>query len=258
MELFIQSIKDLFTAKMLKYSLVPLIVTLIVSYIAFGFVASIGIEHLQATLESSTTTTQNGVPHTRSDAINIDTNQTSGIVHFIASYLVGSWVFNFFIYAIGSFFVLYASIFVAVIIIGFLTPYILKEPQNLHYQDVAMIGFGSVAESIFLTVKWAFFMLGMFLLFFPLYFIPVINMIALNFPLYYFFHKMINYDIASNILIKEEFSVIKSKYANELRLKSLLLYLLSLIPSFILFASVLFVIYLGHTYFEKAKELRRG
>jgi hypothetical protein len=258
MELFIQSIKDLFTSKMLKYSLVPLIATLIVSYIAFGIVASMGIEHLQATIQSSTTTIQNGVPHTQSDVINIDTNQTSGIAHFIATYLLGSWIFSFFVYVIGGFFVLYASIFVAVIIIGFLTPFILKELQRLHYKGVVMIGFGNMAESILFAIKWAFFMLGMFLLFLPLYFIPIVNMIALNFPLYYFFHKMINYDIASNILTKEEFAIIKSRYANELRLKSLLLYILSLIPSLILFASVLFVIYLGHTYFRKAKELRRS
>ena len=126
----------------------------------------------------------------------------------------------------------------------------------MHYQDVEMIGFGNPIESLFLTLKWLFIMMLLFFLFVPLYFIPVINVVALNFPLYYFFHKIMNYDVASTIATREEFTVITTLYKSELRLKTLLMYLLSLIPFVILFATVFYVIYLGHTYFLKVKELR--
>ena len=256
MELFIQSLKDLFTPKMLKFSLVPLIVIAIVMYIAFLMLVGVGIDQLQAHLETTQTVVQNGVPHTQTQIVDADLNTSSAIGNFIATYIVGSWLFSFFVYAIGTFFVLYASIFMAVVIIGFLTPYILKELQFMHYQDVKMIGFGNAIESLFLILKWLFVMLLLFFLLVPLYFIPVINVIALNFPLYYFFHKMMNYDVGSTIATREEFAFITRLYAGELRLKTLLLYLLSLVPFVILFATVFYVIYLGHTYFLKVREIR--
>ena len=126
----------------------------------------------------------------------------------------------------------------------------------MHYRDVEMIGFGNPIESLFMTLKWIFVMLLLFVLFVPLYFIPVVNVIALNFPLYYFFHKMMNYDVGSTIATREEFVFITTFYKSELRLKTLLLYLLSLVPFVILFATVFYVIYLGHTYFLKVREIR--
>ena len=256
MELIIQSFKDLFTPKMLKFSLVPLVVIAIVMYIAFLILVGAGIDQLQAHLETTRTVVQNGVPHTQTEVVEADLNTTSAIGNFIATYVIGSWLFSFFVYAIGTFFVLYASIFMAVIVIGFLTPYILKELHFMHYEDVEMIGFGNPVESLFLTFKWLVVMLLLFFLFVPFYFIPVVNVIALNFPLYYFFHKMMHYDVGSTIATREEFAVISTLYKGELRLKSLLLYLLSLVPFVILFATVFYVIYLGHTYFLKVKEMR--
>ena len=256
MELFFQSIKDLFSPKMLKFSLVPLVVIAVVMYVAFLILVGAGIDQLQAHMETTQTVVQNGVPHTQTQVVDADLNTTSAIGNFIATYVVGSWLFSFFVYAIGTFFVLYASIFMAVVIIGFLTPYILKELQSMHYRDVEMIGFGNPLESLFLTLKWLFVMLLLFFLFVPFYFIPVVNVIALNFPLYYFFHKMMNYDVGSTIATREEFAVITTLYKSELRLKTLLMYLLSLIPFVILFATVFYVIYLGHTYFLKVKEIR--
>ncbi|SFV50740.1 Probable integral membrane protein Cj1452 [hydrothermal vent metagenome] len=256
MQLFIQSLKDLFTPKMLKFSLVPLLVIAVVMYVAFLMAVGAGIDQFQAHMETTQTVVQNGVPHTQTQVVDADLNTTSAIGNFIATYIVGSWLFSFFVYAIGTFFVLYASIFMAVIVIGFLTPYILKELQQMHYQDVEFIGFGNMVESLLLTLKWLFVMLLLFFLFVPLYFIPVVNVIALNFPLYYFFHKMMNYDVGSTIATREEYAIITQLYSGELRIKTLVLYLLSLVPFVILFATVFYVIYLGHTYFIKVRELR--
>ncbi|MBD3825058.1 MAG: EI24 domain-containing protein, partial [Epsilonproteobacteria bacterium] len=85
---------------------------------------------------------------------------------------------------------------------------------------------------------------------------PVVNIIAFNIPFFYLFHKMMHYDIASNILTREEAKQIGYFNKNEMRLKSLALYILSLIPFTVFFTAVFFVIYLGHTYFEKAEALR--
>ena len=119
-----------------------------------------------------------------------------------------------------------------------------------------MTGHSNIAEGIFLVIKWALVMLGLFILFVPLYFIPLVNIVAFNFPLYYFFHKVMTYDVASTIATREENKKIKYFNATTLRLKTLGLYLISLIPFVIFFASVFYVIYLGHSYFIELRKMR--
>jgi len=248
------SIKDLFTKKMLMYSIMPFIISMIVLYILFFIVAGLGIDQLTTMdIQSSQTTIQNGIPHTESFQATL---AGTGIMKFLMSSALTSWIATFLIYTIGGLMTLYASIFVALLVIGFLPHAILQEIHYRHYPDVAMIGYSNPLEGIFLTLKWIFIMIVLFLVFIPLYFIPVVNIIAFNFPLYYFFHKMMIYDVSSCICTKEEAMKIKFFHANTLRLKTLGLYLLSLIPFVIFFASVFYVIYLGHSFFLETRKLR--
>jgi hypothetical protein len=248
------SIEDFFTAKMLKYSLAPFIVTMIVMYVIFFYVAGMGVEHLgQMQIESSQTTIQNGIPHTESVSAILE---GSAIIKFLMSYTITSWIASFLIYALGTFFILYASIFIAVIVIGFLTPVVLKELQKRHYKDVEMIGYSNAASSMLLVVKWTFAMIGLFIVLIPFYFIPVLNIIAFNLPLYYFFHKMLTFDVSSNISTKEEFKKIMYMNKNTMRLKTLLLYLISLVPFAIFFGAIFYVIYLGNSYFLEVRKIR--
>ena len=65
------SIKDFLTPKMLKYSVLPLVISLIVMYILFFIIAGIGIEQLGTLqLQSSQTTIENGIPHTKNITAN--------------------------------------------------------------------------------------------------------------------------------------------------------------------------------------------
>jgi hypothetical protein len=250
----ILSIKDFFTAKMLKYSVAPFIVTIVLMYIIFFVVAGMGIESLgQMQVQTSETSIQNGIPHTE----NVTTMlEGTAIIKFLMSYAITSWIATFLIYAIGSFMVLYVSIFVAVLVIGFLTPFVLKEIQQRHYGDVEMIGHSNIISSLFLVVKWTIVMLLLFILLIPFYFIPLVNIVAFNLPLYYFFHKMLTFDISSNICTKEENKKIMFFSGNSIRFKTLALYLLSLIPFAIFFGAIYYVIYLGHTYFIEVKKVR--
>ncbi|MDD2906817.1 MAG: EI24 domain-containing protein [Sulfurimonas sp.] len=249
-----RSINDLFTAKMLKYSLLPFILSILLLYTLFFILAGAGVEQLGTLhVQSSQTSVQNGVAHTENFSAEF---QDNAIITFLLSHAITSWIATFFIYAIGGIITLYLSIFVALIIIGFMTPYVLRELQNKHYSDVHMSGYSNFLEGIFFAFKWLFVMLLLFIVFIPLYFIPFVNIIAINFPLYYFFHKMMHYDISSNICTKEETQAIKNKYAGTLRVKSLILYLLSLIPFVIFFASIFYIIYLGHGYFLEVRKMR--
>ena len=250
------SIEDFFTNKMLKYSIAPFIITMVVMYILFFVIAGMGVEHLgQMQIHTSETTMQNGIPHTES----FDTVlKGSAIIQFLMSYAITSWIATFLIYAIGSFLVLYASIFISVVVIGFLTPFVLKELQRRHYRNIEMIGYSNIISGILALIKWAVIMLLLFIILIPFYFIPLVNIVAFNLPLYYFFHKMITFDISSNISTKEEYKKIMYFSANSIRLKTLALYLISLIPFAIFFGAIFYVIYLGHTYFLEVREVRDG
>ena len=249
-----KSIKDLFTAKMLQYSILPFVLSMIILYTLFFIVAGIGIDQLTTLdINSTQTTIQNGIPHTDTFTATL---QGTAIIKFLMSSALTSWIATFLVYTIGSFITLYFSIFVALLVIGFLTHAILKEIQIRHYQDVEMIGYSNAFEGILLTLKWVAIMIVLFIVFVPLYFIPIINVIAFNFPLYYFFHKMMTYDVSSSICTKEEAMKIAFFHGSTLRLKTLGLYLLSLIPFVIFFASVFYVIYLGHSYFIEVRKLR--
>ena len=239
---------------MLIYSIMPFVISMIILYILFFIVAGLGVDQLTTMdVQTSQTTIENGIPHTESFQATL---AGTGIMKFLMSSALTSWIATFLIYTIGGLMTLYASIFVALLIIGFLTHAILQEIQYRHYKDVEMIGYSNALEGVFLTLKWIFIMVILFLVFIPLYFIPVINIIAFNFPLYYFFHKMMIYDVSSSICTREEAKKIKFYHANTLRLKTLGLYLLSLIPFVIFFASVFYVIYLGHSFFLETKKLR--
>jgi len=249
-----KSIKDLFTSKMLQYSLLPFVLSMIILYTLFFIVAGMGIDQFTTLdINSTQTTIQNGIPH--SDTFTA-TLQGTAIIKFLMSSALTSWIATFLVYTIGSFITLYFSIFVALLVIGFLTHAILKELQIRHYEDVEMIGYSNTFEGILLTLKWVLIMMVLFIVFVPLYFIPIINVIAFNFPLYYFFHKMMTYDVSSSICTKEEAMKISYFHGSTLRLKTLGLYLLSLIPFVIFFASVFYVIYLGHSYFIEVRKLR--
>ncbi len=248
------SIKDLFTSKMLKYSILPFIFSMIIMYVLFFLVAGYGLEQLGSMdVQTSQTTIENGIPHTETFQATLE---GTALIQFLMSSAITSWIATFLVYTIGTFLTLYFSIFIALIIIGFMTPMILKEIQLRHYNDVEMIGHSNIAEGIFLLLKWALVMLGLFILFIPLYFIPIINIVAFNLPFYYFFHKVIIYDIASTLATKEEAKKIKYFHATTLRLKTLGLYLVSLIPFVIFFASVFYIIYLGHSYFIELRKMR--
>ncbi len=255
MNLFALSVKDFFTAKMLKYAIMPFVATLVIMYVLFFVAAGSGLESMHSSLTVHTTKTviENGIPHTQNFSAHV---QNSSIIKFLMQYSITSWLAAFLVYAIGGFFILFASIFIAIIIVGFMTPFVLKELHARHYSDVDMIGYSNAFEGLWLVVKWAFVMLILFFLLIPFYFIPILNIVAFNLPLYYFFHKILIHDVSSNISTKEENSKIKYFKRGTLRAKTLLLYLISLIPFAIFFGAIFYVIYIGNTYFIQVRKLR--
>jgi hypothetical protein len=250
------SVRDFFTLKMMKYSVLPFIATMVVMYILFFYFAGNMLEHLhQATLQvsQSQTTLNNGV--TTSNTYS-GTFEGSSILTFLMSHVITAWIFSFFFYVLGSMFILAVSILMAIIVIAFLTPYILKELQRKHYQDVQMKGHGNILLSFWHIFKSLLIAIVLLVLFIPFYFIPILNVFMLNLPIYYFFHKILTYDVASSIVTEDENKKIFFFSGNKIRIRTFILYLISLIPFAVLFGGVFYVIFIGHTYFIEAKKLR--
>lgn len=254
--LLLLSIHDFFTREIMKIAFFPFLLTLIVLYILFFVGADMGFEQLQHStlhVEQSQTTITDGVPHTEQFS---ETAEGSGIMDFLLKYSLTSWLISFLLYTVGSLFVLLLSIVISLTIIGFLTPAILKVVQRRHYPDVEMIGHGNIATIGWHFLKSLFVMSLLLFLLIPFYFIPIVNIVAINLPFYYFFHRLMVFDVVSTIMTKDEYARIHIADANTIRLKTLVLYLVSLIPFAILFANAFYVIYLGHDLFVRLRALR--
>jgi len=99
------SIKDLFTSKMLKYSILPFIFSVIIMYILFFLVAGYGLEQLGSMdVQTSQTTMQNGIPHTESFEATLE---GTALIQFLMSSAITSWIATFLVYTIGTFLTLY-------------------------------------------------------------------------------------------------------------------------------------------------------
>ncbi len=250
-DIFSKSIKDFLTPKMLKLSLIPLIVTMILLYILFFAAADFGITSLQEIAKAS----QNGEEIVIDESAPFYFVWTTYLIVFLFKYSFTSYIAGFLLYTVGTIIVLKISVILTIVVIGFLTPMILKVIHKKHYSHLTLHGHGTLLSPVWVLVKSSLMMILLFILFIPLYFIPLLNIIAFSLPFYYFFHKLLNYDVSSTLLSEEEFRVIYEKESGKVRLRTLLLYFISMIPFITLFTAVFYIIYLGHGYFIKLEEM---
>jgi hypothetical protein len=251
--LWVVSLKDFFTKKMLGLAVIPFLFTMAVLYALFFAAADMGLDQLREStlhIEQSQTTMQEGQLHRE------DINATytgSSIVQFLLSHTITSWLLSFFVITVGGMFVFIIAIFAALLIIGFLTPAILKEVQRRHYRDVRLEGHGNVLSLVWNSIKYLFITALLLLVLMPLYFIPVLNIVAINIPFYYLFHKFYMLDVTSESLSLEKYRQLMFYRGNATRLSTLILYLISLVPFAALITPVFNVIVLSHTVLRNSR-----
>lgn len=256
--IFSRSIQDFFTKEMIKLALYPFVITIIIFYALFFTAADFGLNALQDSsihIEQSQTQIINGVQEQTS----IEETYEGGnaIIEFLLKNSITSWLIGFVIYTVGGIAVMMLSVFIAIFIIGFLTPTILSILIKRHYPQIELNDETNWLEIVWTPIKHTFVMLALFILFIPLYFIPFLNIIAFNLPFYYFFHKLLTFDVTSTIKMQpREYYQLKAQESNQIRLRTLLLYFISMVPFIALFAAVFFIIYLGRGYMESLVNLR--
>jgi len=253
LDIIIKSIKDFFSSKMLKIALIPLILSMIILYLIFFGLADFTIEALK------------NIAQTAKDGseVLIDENAPfyfTWLTYFIAflfKYSITSYLAGILFYTFGTIFVFHIAIIVTLFIIGFLTANIVQNLHKKDYPHLKLKPFGNITNSIINSLKAIFMMILLYILFIPLYFIPVVNVAALYLPLYYFFHKLLNFDVGSTILSKDEYHKIYIENSSYFRFRTLALYFLSMLPFITLFVAVFYVIYLSNVYFIKLDSLKK-
>lgn len=244
--LIIRSINDFFSKSMLKIAFIPLFGVIILMYVIFFMAADVGFSTLQGVIEAA----QNGDEIIVDDSASFFFLSFVYIAVFLFKYSITSWLVGFLFYTVGSIFIMMFSVFLTLIIVGFLTPMILKILHKKHYSHLEFSDKSTISGALFMLIKSIFIMLGLFILLIPVYFIPIINIIAFNLPFYYLFHKLLNYDVSSTILKKEDYLLIYDKHTMSFRLRTLFLYFISMIPFITLFSAVFYIIYIGNSYFK--------
>ncbi|WP_457593836.1 EI24 domain-containing protein [Hydrogenimonas sp.] len=248
-----KSLADFFTTKFLALSTAPFFITLLISILFLYYLSGEFFDMLNVAAQVS----QNP------DAAAAQNELAQFAKEYpIISAILGSFIFKAIagtlFYVIGGGFAVLVSVILAVVIIGFFTPYIVAEVQKRHYPDIERKATVPITDYLFFLLK----QFGLFLLFFfvslPFYFMPVINIIAMNAPFYFLFHTLLSRDVAGEILSKEEQKIVFKKAKWRIATTTFILYLLSLIPAVGILGQVFFVIVLAHQFFQEAARIRNA
>lgn len=228
----ILSFKDFFTFRFLMFSLLPLIFSSAIFLTLFAFLI-------------------NYVSQVELDENMFNFFLGTMILHALQVLIM------FFTVAGGGFLALNLSVFFALFIVSFLTPYIVKE-INLKYYNYNKLDEISFLQASFILLK--IILKFAILLFFNLilYIIPVVNFFApilLFFLMFYLFYNFLIQDVASCVLNKNDFLNF-----NPYKITYLAwvfgFYLICNIPWIGFFLPVFFVIFLSHCFFQKELQLK--
>ena len=152
----------------------------------------------------------------------------------------------------GWLLVVLGALFLAVAVVGLLTPYIVGEVRRRHYPGTpAVEGAGVITYLLFLLKSLVVF-LGLGLLALPLLFLPGVNLLAINLPFYYWFHRLLSWDVLEAACPRDAQPGSGRPARLSLASRTLALYVLSLVPLLGLLLQVFFVLVLSHHVLQHA------
>jgi len=235
-----KSVRDFLSSPFLGMSVLPFIIT---TMVLFGIFLYLGGEFFQMVMNGG-------------ELENMIDPSSHPIIASILAFSFVKWVILTFFYLIGGAFVILVSVMIAVIIIGFFTPRVVKILRERHYPDIELKEGFSIGDIIWHYIKLFAAFAGLTLLCIPLLLLPGVNLLIFNIPFYYLFHNMLVIDVASTINTKEEYKIVKKEAKGELYAATMSFYLLSLIPLVGMIGTIFFVITISHIIFLKTREIR--
>lgn len=181
--------------------------------------------------------------------------------------LENNWLFGFFSFIVVAKTVIMALFFLSSamvayylflmvysVFVGFFAGYFIKEIAQRYYPRVQFLGL-SLPYYVWTLFKVILVTFVLFILFSPVLFIPLLN-IMLLIPVYYMFHKLLVLEVASSIFSKAEYVSLQKKFGGQNRALSALCFALTLIPVVGVIIYPYYVIVMSHFLLGKAEELR--
>lgn len=229
------SLRDFFTKKFLKFALLPLffgaLLLALLSYFGFYWL----IDYFSAMFGA---------------------NEGSSFLAWLYSLAIFKILIAISGFLFSSFVVVFASVFIAFLIVAFLTPFIAKEinAKYYHHELTSPVSLWSVLLKMgAICLKFLFFFVCASLLLL----IPFINLFIYYFVFYYLFHKLLMLDVASSVLNTDEYKAFYAKSSPfEFKFATLCFYLCSSTPLLGLFLQVFYVIFLSHLFYQRVLDLK--
>lgn len=164
---------------------------------------------------------------------------------------IGGFFIKLFLYLLLGFFVIILTIIGNIFISIFYTPIVIGYLRKKYYHQIDLDCFGNIKTSIFYFLK----SLGWFILFviilIPLFFIPLVGVLAVLIPHFFFFKNTMFFDVGSSIFDEYEYRSFISSNKIKIYQVSLIAYIFSLIPFFNFFATLLQTIIIARFLLER-------
>jgi len=152
----------------------------------------------------------------------------------------------------GWLLVVLGALFLAVAVVGLLTPYIVGEVRRRHYPGTPAVEAAGVITYLLFLLKSLVVFVGLGLLALPLLFLPGVNLLAINLPFYYWFHRLLSWDVLEAACPGDAQPGSGRPTRLSLASRTLALYVLSLVPLLGLLLQVFFVLVLSHHVLQHA------
>ncbi len=173
----------------------------------------------------------------------VDASEHPFLVKLLQFGLV-KWIIVTFFYTIGGLFAVLLSLVIAMVVLGFLTPSVVKALHVKYYKHLPAKSMETKKVLLMMASIVLKFVL-VFIICLPFVFIPFV----INIPFFYLFYKFLIVDIGSNIMLKDDLKRFEKENFSSIVMASLAFFCLSLIPILGIFMQLFFVIYFTHFFF---------
>lgn len=232
MNIFQRSLHDYLSIKFLGLSLATLLVPLFI----LGLMLVFGGSELFAILSQGA----------NSGDFSFINEEQYPILSAILKFSAIKWLVVTLFYTIGGVMVVLLSLIIAIVVLGFLTPIVVKTLHKKYYKSISINSVNTIEVFETMGIVIVKFIL-LFIVCLPFVFIPFV----IHIPFFYIFYKFMSIDIGSNMMSKKRLEVAQKRQFTELFLTSLGFFILSLIPIVGIFLQLFFAIYFTHFYFQK-------
>ncbi len=237
-QIILWSLGDLISPDILKYLIIVMLISFIGIYAALFFVVQSlwGIEFSLF-----------GDSYSGSGL----TAQLSAMLSHIP--LIGgllAWAAGFFIFILFIIIGSYFSVTIGLLIISFLTPYIINTILRRRYGHMVTVpGYGNFITSMAKLAQIILIHIVIFIIGIPLLFVPGINVLFSWVLPFSIFRSFLTYDVGTTLLAKSQYKQATAWQNGQLLLVSFLAYLLTLIPFVGLIAPLCGVILLTNYFY---------